>query len=150
MHEAQFLCWPRCWLATLEIRGPVWKFGWKTKVFVQNQKYLWLNWLKGWKIRCRLASFPQIISTRKIVQIMLPRLNEQSSSNPIYVVKTVPLVSFLMQPVGLQVNRNVKLYNKSWPFSILTFSIKRETNEPKQAAVTSLRGIIFIIVRNKL
>ena len=65
-------------------------------------------------------------------------------------VKTVPPVSLLMQAVGLKMNRDVKVYNKYWPFSIFTFRIKRETKEPKQAAVTSLSGIIFIIVWNKL
>lgn len=75
---------------------------------------------------------------------------KKSSSNPIYVVKTVPLVSLLMRAVRIQVNGDVKLYDKYWPFSILTFSIKRETKEPKQAVGTSLSAIIFIIVWNKL
>lgn len=80
MHEAQFLCWPRCWLAILRVRAPIWKYGWKTKAFVQNQKYLRLNWLKGYKMLCCLAFFPQIISPRKAVQIMLPGQNERRAA----------------------------------------------------------------------
>lgn len=74
----------------------------------------------------------------------------KSSSNPIYVVKTVPLILLLMQAVGLKGNKNVKLWNGFQPLSILTFSIRKETKETEQAAVISLSNIIFIIVRNKL